>query len=113
VKRVLFVFLGMFLGGAVLFFVVDYFHPMADPEACGRAWGRLTALLVIATGVYEVGRSIVKTGRPSKDPPLPWAPPASPAPSDQRAPSEPAAMPPVPPARQAGPVRPSLRAHPR
>jgi hypothetical protein len=91
--RVLFVFLGMFLIGAVLFFVVDFCRPIADPEAWGGAWGRLTGLLVIATAVYEVGRYIVKTGRPSKDPPLPWAPPVPPAPADQQAPSEPPAVP--------------------
>jgi hypothetical protein len=104
-KRVLFVFLGMFLIGMVLFFAIDWYHPIANPEAWGRAWGRFTALLVIATAVYEVGRHIIRTGRPSKDPPLPWAAPAPPAPSDHQALSEPAAMPPVPPARQA-----SLRA---
>jgi hypothetical protein len=92
-KRVLFVFLGMFLIGMVLFFAIDCYRPIADPEAWGGAWGRLTALLVIGTAVYEVGRYIIRTGRPSKDPPLPWAPAAPPASSDHRAPSEPPTVP--------------------
>jgi hypothetical protein len=92
VTRVLIVFLGMLLTGMVLFFAIDWYHPIANPEACGRAWGRLTALVVIVTAVYEVSRYMAK-GRPGKDPPLPWAPATPPARPGHQAPSGPPGVP--------------------